>query len=357
MAIREGAWDCPVCGRTANRGPHKFCGGCGSPRGKEVKFYLPDDAKVVSDEAELNKAKAGPDWNCSFCGGDNPSSFDFCSGCGGSKDGTSKRDVTVKKNAPTQQKATQPKAPAKKPNYKVLIGCAIAFFIAFILFTGVGLILNISHDENITLKGFSWERSISIEKFKTLTEKAWEGEQPSDARIISKNKEVHHYNKIPIGTETKTRTVTKKVQVGTEKVKVGQKDLGNGYFEDVYEDRPIYEDKTSDETYQETIYKDEPVYKTRYTYEIDRWVFERIEKASGTDQNASWPTDRIREKEREQAGKRTEKYIVYFTGKKGKEITYETKDEKKWLLFEPGKTYKAKITIAGKIKKIEGLDL
>ena len=58
MAIREGAWDCPVCCRKGNRGPEKFCGGCGSPRGPEVKFYLPDDAAEVTEADIVAHCKA-----------------------------------------------------------------------------------------------------------------------------------------------------------------------------------------------------------------------------------------------------------------------------------------------------------
>jgi hypothetical protein len=41
-------------------------------------------------------------------------------------------------------------------------------------------------------------------------------------------------------------------------MRVGKKDLGNGYFEDVYETRPKYEDRLVDDV--------------KITYEVDRWV-------------------------------------------------------------------------------------
>ncbi len=94
MAIREGAWDCLHCGMKRNRGPEKFCGGCGAPRGDNVKFYLPEDARVVEDEEELRRAKAGPDWNCRYCGGDNQGYNNFCTGCGAGKDGSAPRKTT-----------------------------------------------------------------------------------------------------------------------------------------------------------------------------------------------------------------------------------------------------------------------
>ena len=44
---------CPSCGRKLNRGPEKFCGSCGAPRGQDVKFYLPEDARIVTEQEEL----------------------------------------------------------------------------------------------------------------------------------------------------------------------------------------------------------------------------------------------------------------------------------------------------------------
>ena len=48
MAIRVGRWDCFVCGHKGNLGPETHCTNCGSSRPKDVVFYLPDDAKVIT---------------------------------------------------------------------------------------------------------------------------------------------------------------------------------------------------------------------------------------------------------------------------------------------------------------------
>ncbi|MDQ7826905.1 MAG: zinc finger protein [Candidatus Eremiobacteraeota bacterium] len=80
--VREGVWDCLYCGRSRNRGHDKHCSGCGVPRGKDVQFYLAEDAEYVTDETELARAHGGPDWNCPHCGGDNRGGSEFCSGCG-----------------------------------------------------------------------------------------------------------------------------------------------------------------------------------------------------------------------------------------------------------------------------------
>jgi hypothetical protein len=48
---------------------------------------------------------------------------------------------------------------------------------------------------------------------------------------------------------------------GAEQVKAGRRDLGNGFFEDVYRDEPIYRER--------------PVYRTRVSYDVQRWVPDR----------------------------------------------------------------------------------
>ena len=52
MATYEGKWDCLDCGNP-NRGLDKNCHTCGAARGRNVKFYLPQNAKVVSDKYAL----------------------------------------------------------------------------------------------------------------------------------------------------------------------------------------------------------------------------------------------------------------------------------------------------------------
>ncbi|OQA14821.1 MAG: hypothetical protein BWY64_03102 [bacterium ADurb.Bin363] len=205
-------------------------------------------------------------------------------------------------------------------------------------------------ETSLTSTGFKWERTIEIEEIKTIRDTAWEDNVPSDAKIISSKKEVHHHDKVKIGTETKTRIVKEKVKTGTEKIKVGVKDLGNGYFEDIYEERPVYEEVEREETYEEPVYEDKPVYKKKITYTVDRWTVARVVSKTGQDQKPFWPDVKLKSKERK--GKRTEKYQVLFTDPKGKALTYTAKNETEWFSFEQGKAYEATVTM-GKITEIK----
>src|SRR5688572_15808813 len=81
MAIREGKWRCPSC-QTVNRGAAMACSGCGGTRDANVKFFLDDEAPVVTDAQTLARATAGADWVCGFCNGSNPSGQRTCNSCG-----------------------------------------------------------------------------------------------------------------------------------------------------------------------------------------------------------------------------------------------------------------------------------
>lgn len=364
MAIREGAWDCPFCGKERNRGPEKFCGGCGSPRGPEVKFYLPEDARVVEDAAELERARAGPDWTCPFCGGDNKGWNGFCTGCGSAKDATAARQVVQHAGeAPTTavaaMAASAPPAPSPPPGPapatgggagKWLLGCfggcgmLVLFLIVLAMFMGM------THDERLTVTGARWERVIAVESYDTVREAAWKDEVPAGARHVSESREVRSHRKVQTGTETRTRTVTKEVPDGTEQVKVGTKDMGNGYFEDVYETRTKYRTESSEETYEEPVYREEPVYDVKVTYEIDKWHESRKAQANGNDTSPRWPDPGLASNERE--GARNETFALELRDEKGNVRKYVPKTADEFSRFQIGSAYTAKVDRMGNVDEI-----
>jgi hypothetical protein len=357
MAMREGAWDCPHCGRERNRGPDKFCGGCGAPRGEEVRFYLPEDAREVTEAAELERARAGPDWICPYCEGDNPAGNAFCSGCGAPRDGAASRPVVEHRDVPVPapqppplpQPAVSQAAPKKTGGVRK--GCGIGC-LGLLAVLGLFWFLGRPREATLTVDGFTWERAIQVEALRTVTEEAWENELPAGARVLSRSRQVHHTNQIQTGTERKTRTVSEQVQVGTERVQVGTRDLGNGYFEDVYEDRPVYESRSREEVYEEPVYRADPVYAVKIRYEIDKWLPAREEKAAGQDRSPGWPGARLADNER--PGARKEAYEVRFRDEDGEAFVYRTPQEAEWRRFEPGGTYRAEVKPGGEVTRILG---
>jgi Zn-finger in Ran binding protein and others len=351
MAIREGAWDCPVCGRKGNRGPDKFCGGCGAPRGPEVQFYLPDDAPEVTEAAALKRAQAGPDWSCAYCGADNPSTNAFCSSCGAPRDPDAGTRQVVEHPLgapPPQPLATPPPQTPTTSRFKR--GCQLGC-LGLVLLAGLFVYLGRPREKALTVTGFHWARTIAVEELRPVVEQAWEGEVPNTARVLGRSREVHHVDHLQIGTQTRSRTVHERVQTGTERVKTGSRDLGNGYFEDVYEDRPVYEDRSHEETYQEPVYHDRPVYRQRYRYEIQKWLPDREAKAEGTGRNPAWPDPRLGVKERE--GARTELYEVLFRDADDNPAHYKAPNEQAWRTFEEGRAYKGKVKRDGEVTEIQ----
>ncbi|HKI05809.1 MAG TPA: zinc ribbon domain-containing protein [Thermoanaerobaculia bacterium] len=355
MAIREGAWDCPVCGRKKNRGPEKFCGGCGAPRGPEVKFYLPEDAPEVVAAEALKKAQAGPDWVCPYCDADNPADHAFCSGCGAPKDpGAQIREVVERPLGappPPPPQLVAPAPPAKGTSTALKKGCGIGC-LGLLALAALVFFVGRPKSADLTVTGFHWLRTIAVEELRPVTEQAWEGEVPPGARILGSSREVHHVDRIQTGTRTATRTVSERVQTGTERVQTGTRDLGNGYFEDVYEDRPVYEDRSHEETYQEPVYREQPVYRQRIRYEAEKWVPDREARAEGQDRSPVWPGPNLGTNERE--GSRKELYEVLFQDAEGKPVRYQAPNEQVWKSFEEGRTYKAKVRGSGEVVEIEG---
>jgi hypothetical protein len=348
VAIREGAWDCPVCGRKKNRGPEKFCGGCGAPRGPEAQLYLPDDAPEVVEAEALKRAAAGPDWICPYCQGDNPAVNGFCSGCGAPRDGAKTREVTEHRDGVTPAPlATTPPTGSSPWAKRLGLGC-----LGLIAIVGLILFLGRPKATTLTVTGFHWQRTIAVEQLRPVTDQAWEGEVPSGARILSSSREVHHVDHLQTGSQTRHRTVSEQVQTGTKRVKTGSRNLGNGYFEDIFEDRPVYANRSRQESYQEPVYRDRPVYRQRIRYEIEKWTPDRDAKAEGSDHAAAWPDPRLGAKER--GGKRSEVYEVLFRTAKGAAATYEAPNEQAWRSFEEGRSYKGKVDGDGKVKEVEG---
>ncbi len=286
MAIREGKWDCRVCDRKGNRGPDTYCGSCGSPRPDNVEFYLPENAEEVTDELRLKEAQAGADWKCSYCSTQNNAFDQFCVSCGNKRD-QSQGDISLKEKeirfdsvTETEPSAETP-APEKKKTAKKLLYTVAAIFITVLVLFGLSLLKS---DIPVKVTGFDYSARISFEEYKLVTEEDWS--IPSGAAKLGEYRAIHHYDKIPDGYITKTRQV--QVKVGEEKVKVGVKDLGNGYFKDIYENRPVYE--TKNESYNETKYRDVPVYMTKYKYRIIKWVKENPFDFRGEDKNLSFKT-------------------------------------------------------------------
>ena len=317
MAIKVGRWDCGQCGYIGNLGPHTRCEKCGAPRPENVEFYVSEDSKIVDNADKIREAKSGADWVCSFCSGHNKATETICQSCGNDRDANDGDESLKEKDHLYNQKQKTEKKSFKlgKGLKRVLIGL-ISFIVLF------AILAQFTSEINVTVTGFMWERSIEIEENRKVIEENWE--IPKGGEEISSFRDIHHYDQLEDGTETRTRTVQK--QLGTEKVKIGEKDLGNGYFEDIYEERAVYEDV--EETYEATKYKKIPVYKTKYKYSVFRWKQAGKLNTEDNKKPAYWPEDdRLADESKFRIKKRNEKYFILIVGEGKENFTEEVKFE------------------------------
>ncbi len=357
MAIREGRWDCTRCGTIGNLGRHLFCPNCGDRRAEGVRFYLPTDEQIIEDESRLRTAKAGADWICPYCGSSNPATAPVCTQCGAEKGDAGVQQVgeysidQVPRSGDNAPKERSPQAIAQQPpgkgkTAKIIGGAALALIALFAL---LAVLARRTSETTVAVAGLEWERTISIEKFVPVIEEDWT--LPKSGKLLSQRQDVHHHNQILDHYKTGTREVSEQVKTGTRTYVCGQRDLGNGYFEDKTCTEPVYETRTRKETYREPVYRKEPVYQTKYKFEIYKWLPDRTEKKNGNDHNAAWPETNLVSNQREL--NRTEKYIVTFRGTEQEQYRLVFPFER-WKQFEVGKTIEANTRSFGSVLEIEG---
>jgi hypothetical protein len=328
----EGRWDCPQCGN-ANRGSALECEKCHSARPHNVEFYLPDDAREITDEKEIKDAKSGPNWKCLYCTYDNPADAIECVHCGSIRREATKQDLD-----PTGNLYQTGTSSGRKSGgiVKPLIALGVILLLGF----GLWQLFFATRSAKVKVAGFYWERSIGIQKEKPVRESGWQ--IPTGGRYLSEERKIKRYEKEFSHYEDVIKQVPKKVQSGTERYECGKKNLGNGRFEVKYCTRPKYQTVYENRKEQKAVYNRVPIYDQWYTYEVDKLVHERTVKASGEDKNPRWPDFSLESKERE--GSKEQEYIVRFIsiGEKKESFTYET-DQALWKTFNTGEIYNAEV--------------
>lgn len=320
---REGRWLCASCGRE-NLGRHEICEeGCGRARDKNVRFYLPENSPIITDPDLVAEAGAGPNWNCDHCGGANTNLHQgnvviSCGHCGQGRDG---RDTTNQVRsyasgaAPRTAGQARPKRPSRRKKSTPVkqsrrrklpkILAVVALVIVAIAAT-LSLIVPVSSSGGEVVSK-SWSRSIGVEEVRTEIDDGWS--LPIGARLLTSEERIRSYKDVVVGYEADTRTEMQSVKIGEEDYKCGNKDLGNGYFEDIMCLRDITEVKPVEVPFDRPITEEVPVMGTWSTYEIDRWYEIRRPRTSGTGESLpAWPEPIIASDER--AGTKTQSYIV-----------------------------------------------
>lgn len=363
MGIREGRWLCQHCG-SENLGRYEDCrgldghSGCNAARGPKQKFYLPENSPIVTDPNQLADAGSGQDWNCDHCSGANKNAYDGhkvlnCVHCGNARDA---QDTThpVTDYAPdevprsaaavasprlrnkprptTQLRPSLTTISTVTPKMWPWWGAGIALVAAVVF--GVWYFIFASFDVSAHVDEFSWERTISIEQYQTVTEEDWS--IPVRGREVGQDVRIRSYNHVLDHYDTKTRQVSEQVQSGSETYNCGTRDLGNGYFQDLTCSRPTYTTQYRTESYQDPVYRDDPVYDTWYTYHIEKWVPDRTRRAVGSDQKPYWPDYHLANV-KERVSAETEKYLVLFKDTENRMYT-KALELTDWQGLHPGQS-------------------
>lgn len=378
MAIREGRWDCPSCASTGIFGRHLECPACGKPRPAGVRFYLSDDAPVLVDPQRLAEARAGADWVCAHCGGSNRAPLPGCGGCGAPRGNCATQRVTDYASSEVPRSGAAPRTLAAgapgggAPGKSGAGGCfrfgCLGLLALMVMGNLVTLLFPPVGGEDLVaavVAEKSWLRTVALEERHVVTRDGWE--LPDSARLVRRERRVQRYDQVldryetvsrrvavteqvPDGTETRTRTVSERVRTGTRSYVCGQRDLGNGYFEDVRCTEPEYETRTRTERYEEpryrtetryeTVTEREPVYRNvpvramHYTYRIPEWRPSRRLEERGGSTEPSWPVVRMKGAEREV--ERTQRYEVVFRETGGGRRHTVPMPHGRWGRFRPG---------------------
>ena len=352
-----GYWDCPFCGSKEIRGDVVNCPSCGRARG-DVKFYMKnytegetreenerDDIEFLSEE-ESGKFSDKPDWYCSFCNSLNSDNAPVCGNCGASREDSEanyfemlkKKQEREAAEAAAQPQTSQPKSNSKLKTILIAAALVTVALLAFFLWPR-------NHPGKIT--DFSWARAIQTEEYRQVTEEDWS--VPAGGEIVSQAQKIHHYDTVQNGTRQERRS---RQVLDHYETYYTYEDKGNGSFEQVAHQRPVYE---TEYYYVEVPnYVQVPRYQTAYTYTIWKWMTGEKLYSSGQDHNPVWPevpTDDTHREANDGKTPGTSRAGVYrFTmiDEKGKAVTYRLnesdwqKNEEIWLSLETGKQYNVK---------------
>ena len=312
--IVMGYWDCPFCGSTGVSGELKTCPNCGRGRGN-VKFYMKGHAEGQTRRAserndiefvDAEKAKyinKNPDWYCSFCDTLNSDNAQFCSSCGSSRENSESNyfEMHRKKEEAERTRAmeTQPQpAPKKRSSLLPILIVAVLALVGLFFF-----LQSNTTQAGLTVTDLSWQRTIEIEQYQMFSESDWS--LPRDAELTGQKEEFHHFDSVLDHYESVDVQRSREVFDHNETTYTYE-DMGNGYFQEVAHENPVYRTEYYTETVQEPVYVQVPRYQTKYYYNIWRWVPVRTAEAGEHNHSPVWPDTALAQDERE--GRHAEVY-------------------------------------------------
>jgi hypothetical protein len=346
-------WSCPRCA-TRNPGPQKFCNGCGGPQPADVPFEQAPEEKMLTDAAEIARAKAGPDVHCPFCSGRNPATAKFCGACGGDLSGGKARDagkvagafrsapaapVTCARcgtsNSASSLKCSNcgaslapavapagsvpPAAPARPAGRSPVV--LILILAGLCGLAALAALLFASRKTEVIgeVDSIAWERSVAVEAMRDVDREAWRDEVPAGADLGACREEYRYTSQDPVANSTEV--------CGTPYTL----DTGSGYGEVV----------------QDCVYE---VYDDRCSYTAEEWTVVDTLVSSGAAGFPTWPSVSLAVNERQ--GEQTETYTVVFQTDDGR-YTYTPSSASEFTTFSIGSRWILEISGFGSISSLQ----
>lgn len=352
----ELAWACPHC-ETENPGPRKFCTGCGAPQPDGVRFRQMENAVLLTDEADIRKATAGPDVHCPYCRARNPSDAEYCGACGGGLAEAEAREsgqivgafrqgkglekecphcgtlntsgarecagcgasLTAK---PREIQANQTPTGSKQATSRSSIPKAAGIGCLALIVLGVGALffMLLSKEElTATVQSVEWTRSIPIMSLAPVEQEDWRDQVPSEAQDIQCREELRQTSDEPVAGAVESCGTPYTI------------DEGSGYGE-------VVQDCTYD------------VYDDLCSYTIMDWTEFDVITVSGSDRAPYWPDVSLPGDQK--AGEREAEYKVLFSIGEDS-YRYNTDDEVEFMQYSPGTSWTIEANKLGGVSVIE----
>lgn len=193
-------------------------------------------------------------------------------------------------------------------------------------------------EKNVTVNGFSWNRTIMVEEERTVEESDWS--VPIGGRVYDERQEIYTYEPVLVDYETVVETKSREV-IDHYDTSYTYTDNGNVTFTENEIKTPVYRTEYYTETHEEPVYEQKPVYKTKYYYEIKRWFDLKEYSSNGTDKEPYWNENYTLTENQRDTDRRESYYIYYDDGSKDKTSYNE------WLSTDIGDGYYVKYNRLG----------
>jgi len=345
-------WTCPVC-KTRNPGTQTTCNGCGNAQPADVTFETPAAAPIVEEQAKVDRAKAGPDIHCGFCGARNPATAKTCRQCGADLTAGKARqtggvvgayvaatDARIKcaacgmENPATARQCTncgaplhkEPTAPAAAPVAAAGggLGRGALIFVAIALLVVIGLIWLVvsmfrTSDTIGTAVDARWERSIAIMGQVPVSRSAWYDQVPGGAADVS--------------CSPRVRSTSDEPQPGAQEV------CGTPYTVDT--------GTGMGRVVQDCVYE---VYADYCTYTTLQWGVVNTVVQRGSGASATWPSANLRADQ--ELGQRSERYECVVTAN-DREYSFPLRGETELMQCQPGSRWRISVNSLGGVLAAE----